>query len=258
MWPTRRELPSPEEAQVLRVAARSAEDGGDFRGALRLVRQLPASGQARRWRCQLEEVLQLPEDAPKRATWLVYPAVRWARERAAGQPLERYARLLLVTLGVLGAEREKLLDLVASTDPVVLDAGLFEAGLFRRYVSEALSPALRSRWGALTQWPEYPPSVFRLEEVRGDLAVLSDLSSAQELECVAFPAGRSTVAGTLVFGRLVPVKGAVGLAFALPPIRVDQRCAVRLGRARRRGEGPEERLRAVARFRRRDQQEQAA
>jgi hypothetical protein len=243
---------------VLRLAARAAEDSADFRGAMRLVRQLPESIETRRWCHQLEAVLRLPDDAPQRATWLVHPAVRWARERAAGEVLERYARLLLVTLGVLGAERERLLGVVASTDPVVVDAGLFDAGLFRRYVSEALSPALRSRCGLLAQWPEQPPSVFRLMEVRRDVAVLSELSSAREVRCLAFAPARSTSPDTLLFGRLVPVTGAVGLAFALPPIRVDQRCAVRLGRARQCGEGPQERLRAVARFRRRDPHEQAA
>lgn len=243
---------------MLRVAARSAEDSGDFCGAMRLVRRLPDSGGARRWLSQLEEVLRLPEQAPARATWLVYPAVRWARERAAGEVLERYARLLLLTLGVLGAEREKLLGLVASTDPVVLDAGLFDAGLFARYVSEAMSPQWRGRCGPVELWQAQPPSVFRLEERRQSSVLLHDLWSAQALECLPWAAERSTPAGTLMFGRLVPVAGRVGQAFALAPLRVDQRCAVRLGRARQRGEGPEERLRAVARFRRRDQRGQAA
>jgi hypothetical protein len=257
-WPSRRTLPSHEEAEVLRLAARAAEDAGDFRGALRLVRRLPDSGDTRRWVRQLEEVLGLPEDAPQRATWLVHPAVRWARERAAGEVLERYARLLLVTLGVLGAEREQLLGLVASTDPVVVDAGLFDAGLLQRYVSESLSPALISRGGPLAQWPAHSPSVFRFEEVRDDCVVLHDLWSGEQATSLTWPAARLTPIRTLMFGRLVPVVGAVGRAFALPPIRVDQRCAVRLGRARQRGEGPEERLRAIARFRRRDQQGRAA
>jgi hypothetical protein len=243
---------------VLRGAARAAEDAGDFRGALRLVRQLPDAGLTRRWSRQLEQMLGLPEDAPQRAIWLVHPAVRWARERAAGEILERYARLLLMTLGVLGAEREQVLGLVAASDPVVVDAGLFDAGLFGRYVSEALSPALRARCGPLMEWPDLAPSVFRLEARGEDSVVLSDLWSTKEVRCLAFPAARSHPAGTLMFGRLVPVTGAVGLAFALPPIRVDQRCAARLGRARQRGEGPEERLRAVARFRRRDQEQEAA
>jgi hypothetical protein len=243
---------------VLRVAARKAEDAGDFRGALRLVRQLPDSGHTRRWFRQLEEVLGLPADAPRAAAWIVHPAVRWARERAAGEVLERYARLLLITLGVLGTERERLLGLVASTDPVVVDAGLFDAGLFQRYVSESLSPALRQRGGPLQEWPLHPPSVFRVDTLGDGTAALHDLCAEAPVRCLAWPAPHLSPSGTLIFGRLVPVAGAVGRAFALPPIQVDQRCAVRLGRARQRGEGPEERLRAVARFRRRDRQGRAA
>ena len=51
---------------MVRVAARAAEDAGDFRGALRLVRRLPASGPTERWLRQLEQVVALPEDAPQR------------------------------------------------------------------------------------------------------------------------------------------------------------------------------------------------
>jgi hypothetical protein len=243
---------------VLRVAARKAEDAGDFRGALRLARQLPDTAEAHRWLRQLEEVLRLPAGDPRFATWLVHPAVRWAGERAAGEVLERYARLLLITLGILGAEREQLLGLVACTDPVVVDAGLFDAGLFARYVSEALSPDLRPPGNLPQEWPEIPPSVFRVDAVGAETVVLHDLVAEQQARCLAWRGARSLPDGTLVFGRLVPVGGAVGRAFALPPIQVDQRCAVRLGRARQRGEGPEERLRAVARFRRREQQGRAA
>jgi hypothetical protein len=243
---------------VLRAAARAAEDAGDFDGAMRLVRRLPDSARIRSWLGQLEEMVGLPAHAPQRALWLLHPALRWARERPAGEVLERYAHLLLMTLGILGPEREQLLGLVAATDPVVLDAGLFDAGLFQRYLSESLSPALLSRLGPLGAWPAQQPSVFRLDGLRGGCVVLDDLCAEARVQSLIWPAARLTSAGTLMFGRLVPVTGAIGWAFAIAPLRVDQRCAVRLQRARQRGEGPEERLRAIARFRRREQQGSAA
>ena len=243
---------------MLRVAARAAEDAGDYRGALRLVRRLPETEWTRRWLGQLEHVLGLAEGAPERAAWLVYPAVRWARERPAGELLERYARLLLMTLGVLGPERELLLGLVASTDPVVLDAALFDGGLLRRYVTESLSPGLLTGGGPVADWQAQPPSIWRMEGLRDDAVLLHDLWSQEPARGLAWPAARLTPSGTLMFGRLVPVPGGIGRAFAVAPIRVDQRCAARLLRARRRAAGPEERLRAVARFRRRDQHGRAA
>jgi hypothetical protein len=64
--------------------------------------------------------------------------------------------------------------------------------------------------------------------------------------------------GALICGRLVPVPGVVGRAFVVAPVRVDQRCAVRLLRARKRSAGPEERIRAIGRLRRRDRDRQEA
>ncbi len=243
---------------MLRVAARAAEDSGDFHGALRLVQQLPLCAPNERWLRQLEQVIALPDDAPLRSVWLVHPAVRWALERPAGELLERYAQLLLVTLGVVGPEREQLLGRVAAADPVVLDAGLFDGGLFGRYLSEALDPDLLSRAGPLAGWALQPTSVWRLEEWNDNSALLYDLWSLESRRVLVWPALGRLSAGSLLFGRMVPVPGRVGSAFALRPVRVDQRCAVRLLRARRRHADPEERLRAVARFRRRDGQGRAA
>ncbi len=249
---------------MLRVAARRAEDSGDFRGALRLVWQLPETGPTRRWMRQLEQVVELPEGSPRRSAWLVNPAVRWALERPAGELLERYARLLLTTLGMLGPEREQLLGRVASTDPAVLDAGLFDGGLFCRYLTEALSPELLSRAGPLADWPAQPTSVWRFDSLRSERAggsdrvVLYDMWSLEAARVMAWPAAQRLPRGTLLFGRLVPVPGPIGWTFALPPVRVDQRCAARLLRARTRSADPDERLRAIARFRRRDRQERSA
>ena len=199
---------------------------------------------------QLEQVVALPEGSPQRSAWLVNPAVRWARERPAGELLERYGRLLLMTLGVLGPEREQFLGRVASTDPVVLDAGLFDGGLFHRYLTEALNPGLLSRSGPLADWPAQPTSVWRFESLRSDCidpndsVLLCDLWSLEPSRAVAWPAAQRLPRGALIFGRLVPVPGPIGWTFALPPVRVDQRCAARLLRARKRGADPEERLRA--------------
>jgi hypothetical protein len=257
--PARRVLPSLAEAEVLRVAARTAEDAGDFSGALRLVQRLPSGRLKGSWSADLRQVVALPDDAAAQlAVWLMRPALRWAQERPAGELLERYARLLLTTLGVLGAERERSLGQVAHTDPVVLDAAMFDGGLFRRYLAEALNPAVLSRAGVLDTWPDQPASVWRLRTVEPGGVALDDVWSGQRTRSLGWPGAESRTQDLLVFGRLVPVPGPVGRAFALPPICVDQRCAVRLLRARQRGAGPEERLRAVARFRRRGEREHEA
>ena len=243
---------------MVRIAARAAEDAGDFRGALRLVRQLPAGGPTERWVGQLERVLALPEDAPLRLAWTVHPAVRWAHERPAGELLERHARLLLTTLGVIGPERVQLLSGVAWTDPVVLDAGLFDGGLFQRYLTEALHPSLLAQAGWLREWPQQPTSVWRVERQDADSAMLCDLWALE-------PAARPCVAvhGTGGAGQpgLRPAGAGAGSARdGCSLFRRSGSISVALGRllhARRRGAEPQERLRAVARFRRRDGQSRA-
>lgn len=243
---------------MLRVAARAAEDAGDYGGALRLVKRLPETGLTWRWMRQLEAVRTMPEEAAQRAVWLVHPAVRWAHERPAGELLERLARLLLLTLGLHGVERDQFIGRVASADPVVLDAGLFGGGLFARYLGEAAGAKVLAQAGPVGSWASYEPSVWRVERLGGDVVQLYDLWSLEVVRAVAWPAASEMSAGALVFGRLVPVGGPVGWAFALAPVRVDQRCAVRLLRARRRGAGPDERIRAVGRFRRRERERREA
>jgi hypothetical protein len=82
--------------------------------------------------------------------------------------------------------------------------------------------------------------------------LLRDLSSDEEQPSLGWASAASLAQQALLYGRLVPVEGTVPQAFALPPVAVDQRCAARVLRARRRRSGPQERLRAVARSRRRE------
>jgi hypothetical protein len=244
-------LGSSGEAEVLRSAARNAEDAGDFDGALRLVRRLPDGARQRRWSRDLQEVVQCSAmTSADIARWLVHPALRWAQERPTGRDLlERHAWLMLTTLGLLAPARTARLAAVAASDPVVIDAGLFDGGLFGRYLSEAAGPALLSRAGPVHTWERQPASIWRVEQQGMSAVVLHDLWACDDVRALPWD-GVPSVA-TLLYGRLMPVSDAGPLAFALPPVPVDQRCAARILRARRRGSGADERLRAVALSRRR-------
>jgi hypothetical protein len=244
-------LGSSGEAEVLRLAARSAEDAGDFDGALRLVRRLPDGGRQRRWLRELQDVAQCPSiTSADVARWLVHPALRWAQERPAGRDhLERHAWLMLTTLGLLAPARTARLAAVAASDSVVVDAGLFDGGLFDRYLSEAAGPALLTRAGPVHSWARQPGSIWRVEQHGTATVVLHDLWARSDVR--ALPWDGVPAPATLLYGRLMPVNDPVPLAFALPPVPVDQRCAARILRARHRGSGADERLRAVALSRRR-------
>ena len=198
------------------------------------------------------------EDLAGTACWLVHPAVRWARERPTGAIFERYAALTLKTMGVGADYRSHRTAAVACTDPVVVDAGLFDTGFFGDYLSSLAGSPLLKRVNGLERWPAQYSLVWQVIAVGSSEIVVRDLWTERDLS-VQRRAGADTLhQGAIVYARAVPVAGDPELAFVLPPERVDQRCATRLLRARRQGGGPEERLRAVAHSRRRAMSSPAA
>jgi hypothetical protein len=243
--------PAAAEVHVLHDAARAAEDAGDLLGALRLVRRLPPALAGPRWAAELESAAVLSgAGSAEFACWLVRPALRWALAHPAGELLERYACLLLTTLGVPMAERRRRAAEVAVTDPVVVDAALWDGDLLRRYLVEAASQEVLARAGPVLQWPEQPCSVWRYDGAASGGVRLTALADEAPVSCLAWN-GPPAVAGDLLYGRLLPVEGVLPLAFALAPTVVDRRCSARLLRAFQRRSGPEERILAVARSRRR-------
>jgi hypothetical protein len=243
---------SPAEAHVLRLAARAAEDAGDFPGAFRLVSGLPDGRSSRLWRSELELAVALdPEDLAGLACWLVHPAVRWARERPTGAVFERHAAQLLKTMGVGAEYRLHRTAAVACTDPAVVDAGLFDTGLFGDYLLSIAGSPLLERLRGVELWPAQFSLVWQVVAVGARELVMCDLWSGRDVRVQRRVGTDALVRGAIVYGRVVQVAGDPELAFVLPAERVDQRCATRLLRARRQGSGPEERLRAVGHSRRR-------
>jgi hypothetical protein len=240
---------SPAEAQVLRTAARRAEDAGDFVGASRLAQKLPDDRSSRRWQCELAAARRIdPANRAALACWLVHPAVRWARDQPGGAILDQHALLMLRTIRMPVDDRERTLAVMASHDPVVVDAALFDADLFDGYLAGLTGSALIERVPGVERWTSQPVLVWEVLRIVGGGVELRDLSAGALRHARYWP---DASPGTLVYGRLVPVLGDISLSFALPPVLVDQRCAARIVRARRQGSGPEENLRAVGHSRRR-------
>jgi hypothetical protein len=243
---------SPAEAHVLRIAARTAEDAGDFPGALRLVSGLPDGRATRHWYRQLMAAAALaPEDLAALACWILHPAARWAHERPAGLIFEQHAALMLKTMGVGAEHRERRAPAVAYSDPVVVDAGLFDTGLFSDYLLGLADSPLFARLPELNRWSAQESLVWQVLKVAAGEIVMRDLWTEREVCALDGASAEALAPGSLVYGRLLPVAGDPGLTFALQPAKIDQRCATRLLRARRQGSGPEERLRAVGHSRRR-------
>jgi hypothetical protein len=237
---------------VLRVAARAAEDAGDLRGALRLVSGLPDGRAVRHWHRQLIDAVSLaPQDLAGLACWMVHPAVRWSSEQPAGSIFERHAALMLKTMGVGAEHRRRRQTAVAFSDPVVVDAALFDSGLFSAYLAGLPRSPLIASIPEVTEWPARSSLVWQVQALAERQMVVRDLWNDQDVLARRFLGAEALAEGALVYGRLVPVAGDPGFAFALPPAKVDQRCATRILRARRQGSGPLERVRAVGHSRRR-------
>jgi hypothetical protein len=234
------------------MAARAAEDAGDLPGALRLVSGLPDGRATRHWHRELIDAVSLaPQDLAGLACWIVHPAQRWARERPAGAIFERHAAQMLKTMGVGADHRERRLSAVACSDPVVVDAALFDTGLFGDYLLAFARSPLLGLIPEVARWSAQASLVWQVRDLAAREMVVRDLWSERDLRARRYPGTGALAEGALVYGRLVPVAGDPGRAFALPPVRVDQRCATRILRARRQGSGPLERLRAVGHSRRR-------
>lgn len=243
---------SPAEADVLRLAARAAEDAGDFHGALRLISGLPDGRATRHWQRQLMDVIGLaPEDGAGLACWLVHPAVRSALEKPTGEIFERYAALMLKTMGVGPEHRSLRVSAVASNDPVVVDTALFDTGRFAAYLETLVGSPLLLRLGEVSSWPMQAALVWQVVAMGADEVVLRDLWADRDVRARRYPGAEALALDAIIYGRLVPVAGDPSSAFVLPPAKIDLRCATRLLRARRQGSGPEERLRAVGHSRRR-------
>ncbi len=243
---------------MLRAAARAAEGSGDFAGALRLLRGLPRRPLDSQWEAQLREITARRPTPAALACWLVHPALRWALARPCGDVLLEYAGFVLKTQGVGATDRAELAVTFATSEPIVMDAGLFDGGLFQQYLHHAISPDLLARAGPLQDWSLQPTSVWQLLGGDSSSLLLRDLWSRSEIRCHPRPGGPSLRTGALLYGRLVPALGGVPFAFAVHPVEVDQRCAARLMRARQRASGPIERLRAVMRSRVREEQAELA
>jgi hypothetical protein len=237
---------------VLYLAARAAEDAGDFAGASRLVAGLPDGRASRRWQSELSIAAALePTDRVGLACWLVHPAMRWSERLPISAIFERHAGVMLKTMGVGPGHRLRRTAAVAASDPVVVDAGLFDTGLFNDYLAHLAGSPLLARVPEVGRWTAQSSLVWQVIEVSAEEVLVRDLWTERDVRVLRHVVAAPLVRGALVYGRVVPVDGDPGFAFVLAPERVDQRCARRLLRARRQGSGAEERLRAVGHSRRR-------
>jgi hypothetical protein len=237
-------LPDADEHAAIRAAARAAEDAGNLRGALRLVPLLPDDPERRRWLRSLEDGLHA-EDEGARAAWLLQPALRHAAGGLAWTQLLTVAADVLRTRGVPAVAGDPGTLACATTDPLLLDVGLFDLGMLQSYLDIVLGPRRHQAVGMLTTWAACPVSAYEVLAVADGTAMVRDLVGGTT---VGLP-GATWQPGVLLYGRVV--HGAGMARFALPAVELDRIAARRVARAVVRRAPMGERLRAVASYQRR-------
>lgn len=230
----------PDEAEVIRAAARRAEDAGDLAGAARLVAALAADDQTRRWAADLRRGRQALADGPDAtARWLLQPATRWGLTSPHAARWLALGGEVLRARGLPAAERARGQLGCLWVEPAVRDAGLFELGILDSYLTSALAPDVLAQAPFLARWSGCPVSVW---EVADDGRV-RDLASGREEHVDSGGQDGPGPPGELLYGRLVPL--AAGVGFALPPVVLGRLEARRVLRCLARASPLTERMRAL-------------
>lgn len=237
-----------DEHVVIRSAARRAEDAGDLLGARRLLGLLAHEADVNGWIASIDAGLRCRDDT-ERALWLLQPAFRHGYVSATRQALISLAADVLRTRGRAASGGSGEAAAAAGTDPLLVDAGLFEFGMLGRYLERVLRPAGHPLVAVLARWVACPVSVFEVEA--GEPLQLTDRRQGRPvsgaLRTDGLP-GKLEV-GQLLYGRLLPLPD--GCCFAAAPVPVDRLTARRIVRALLRAAPPVEQLRAVAAHQRR-------
>lgn len=206
-----------------------------------------------RWSEQLAARRALPADAApyERGACLLGPAQRWAAEGPGRQAMLQLAQATMRVGAGSPAEREARSSLLAAFDPLVADIALFDDDMLNAYLQYALSPAVLTRCGPVTEWGEVPGSVFEVlaTDDRASLVrpvVTTAQPGAGPVASTVRMLGPAGAPGELVYGRAVGA-GTGELLFALPPVRLAPVHAGRVQRSLLRRSPAVERVRLLAR-----------
>jgi hypothetical protein len=187
----------------------------------------------------------LAADEGGRATWLLQPALRHAAGGVVWTQLLAVAADVLRTRGVAAVAGDPCTVACATSDPLLLDAGLFDLGMLRSYLDAVLVPRRHEAADTLAAWAGCPASAHEVLTVDGNQATVRDLVGGATVDV----GGTGWRQGALLYGRLLPASGAA--RFALPAVELDRIAARRVARAVVRRAPMGERLRAVASYQRR-------
>jgi hypothetical protein len=228
--------------------ASAAELRGDWSAALARHRSVPMFSESEHGG-DLAMLARLDDDAPG---WLVDRFVTSMAHRleAYGQP-QRGNRVLQtlvpmlypgpIDMQVIGCEHpEQVGSRIYGRDWVVRQADVHDLGGLEDLLVHPGADGLLARSDRVEDWAEAPMGGWRVEHADGDVLVVSDAATGDEVRLLDLGLTVRIEPATHVLGRVVPTTAGPGLLFDWCPLPVDEPIA------RAVAEAPERWLRTIA------------
>lgn len=213
--------------------ASAAELRGDWRAAFERHRSVPMFAESHHG-ATLHLLADLGDDAPR---WLVsrFLTVMAHRLELYGHP-RRSSDLLRRTVPLLypGGVPFEAMDcqhpeqigaMIFGHDWVVRQVDVYDRGGLETLLSMPEAAGATALGEHCHEWAEAPMGGYRIVSADGEVMVVADVVSGQELALLDLGLTTRHEPGTHVIGRVVPTGTAPGLLFESTPLAVDRRIA---------------------------------
>jgi hypothetical protein len=197
-------------------AAMIAERDGDFARALTLLKRA-REPQIVEWKRQLQALARFGADADPWlwGRWLGHAAVRWLQ----AEPRKEVADLARVfACAALPYARPEDVAWAMLTQPLVLEAALFDRGLFDEFLTQVVTPRALAAVPHATGWTGQAAQVLRCVEQDALSLSFSVRDGTAVLQVRDAGTGTGPKPGDIVLGRPLRVVAREPSVFVTPPL----------------------------------------
>jgi hypothetical protein len=213
--------------------AAAAELRGDWRTALERHRSVPMFSESEHGG-DLALLARLDDDAPgwlvdRFVTSMAHRMEAFGQAQRGNRVLQALVPMLYpggIDTGVIGCEHpEQVMSWIYGQDWVVRQADVHDLGGLEDLLVHPDASGLLARADRIEDWVEAPMGGWRVERADGDVLVVSDAVTGDELPLLDLGLTVQVAPGSHVLGRVVPTSAHPGLAFDWRPLPVDEQVA---------------------------------